>query len=122
MTPAKGTTTLKREKMHILVIREAHSLAASPSTNTRREACRVAAQEHLSHQHSPPKTRSSFAPDYRRFRSLRLRAGGRPRLATSRRTAADRHAARCASRDLCSGVRPLALYALGRGVTCRSTA
>src|SRR5262245_11877042 len=33
-----------------------------------------------------------------------------------RRTAADRHAARCAFRDLCSGVRPSALYALdGRG-------
>src|SRR5262249_19019367 len=29
-----------------------------------------------------------------------------------RRPAADRHAARCASRALCSGVRPLALYAL----------
>src|SRR5262245_57419012 len=29
------------------------------------------------------------------------------------RPAADRHAARCASRALCSGVRPLALYALG---------
>ena len=29
-----------------------------------------------------------------------------------RRPAAERHAARYASRDLCSGVRPLALYAL----------
>src|SRR5215210_8807782 len=29
-----------------------------------------------------------------------------------RRPAADRHAARCASRDLCSGVRPSAPYAL----------
>src|SRR5215475_7106844 len=29
-----------------------------------------------------------------------------------RRPAAERHAARCASRDLCSGVRPSALYAL----------
>jgi hypothetical protein len=53
-----------------------------------------------------PKTRSSFAPNYRRFRSLRLRAGGLQRLATTRRTAADRHAARCASRDLCSGGAP----------------
>src|SRR5947209_2174979 len=35
--------------------REAHSLAASPSTTTRREACRVAAQEQLSPKHSPPK-------------------------------------------------------------------
>jgi hypothetical protein len=62
---------------------EAHSLAASPSTTTRKEACRVAAQEQLSHKHSPPKTRSSFAPAYRRLRSLRLRAGGRPWLATA---------------------------------------
>src|SRR5918911_1659029 len=30
-----------------------------------------------------------------------------------RRPAAERHAARCASRDLCSGARPSALYALG---------
>jgi hypothetical protein len=30
-----------------------------------------------------------------------------------RRPAAERHAARCASRALCSGVRPSALYALG---------
>src|SRR5262245_53931019 len=33
-----------------------------------------------------------------------------------RRPAADRHAARCASQALCSGVRPLALYALEGGV------
>jgi hypothetical protein len=39
----------------IIQIREAHSLAASPSPNTRREACRVAAQEQLSHTLSPPK-------------------------------------------------------------------
>ena len=54
----------------------------------------------------PPKTRSSFAPDYRQLRFLRLRAGGLQRLATSRRPAADRHAARCASRNLCSGGTP----------------
>jgi len=48
----------------------------------------------------PPKIRNSFAPVYRQERSLRLRAGGRPRLATRRRAAADRHAARCASREI----------------------
>src|SRR5215510_7758347 len=40
--------------------------------------------------------------------ALAAASGGR-----LRRPAADRHAARCASRDLCSGVRPSALYALG---------
>src|SRR5262245_49383767 len=39
--------------------------------------------------------------------ALAAASGGR-----LRRPAADRHAARCASRDLCSGVRPSALYAL----------
>jgi len=64
-----------------------------------------------------PKTRSSFAPDNRRFGFLMLRACGRPRLATTRRPGADRHAARWASRDLCSGERSSALYALV-GLTC----
>src|SRR5206468_5785425 len=54
-------TTLKRSAFNRLqkvifegtvkTVREAHSLAASPSTTTRREACRVAAQEQCSHQH-----------------------------------------------------------------------
>jgi hypothetical protein len=61
---------------------------------------------------SPPPHADSFAPNDRPDRSLRLRASGRQRLATLRRAAADRHAARCASRDLCSGVRPSAPYAL----------
>src|SRR5262249_42714914 len=55
---------------------------------------------------SPPRHADSFAPNYRPERSLRLRAGGLQRLATARRAAADRHAARCASRDLCSGGAP----------------
>src|SRR3982750_2728990 len=33
-------------------------------------------------QTAPPKHADSFAPAYRRVRSLRLRAGGRPRRAT----------------------------------------
>jgi cytochrome P450 len=72
-----------RFDIHRQNAREAHSLAASPSTNTRREVCRVAAQGQLSPTHLPPKTRSSFAPAYRRFRSLRLRADGRQRRATA---------------------------------------
>src|SRR5713101_2765176 len=60
----------------------------------------------------PPRHADSFAPAYRPERPLRLRAGGLQRLATARRAAADRHAARCASRGLCSGVRPSTLYAL----------
>src|SRR5712692_6333653 len=61
----------------------------------------------------PPRHADSFAPAYRPERPLRLRAGGLQRRAPARRTAADRHAARCASRGLCSGVRPSTLYALG---------
>ena len=89
----------------VQTMREAHSLAASPSTNTRREDCRVAAQEQLSQRHSPPKPAArsrliigDFGPS-----DSALAAARGWRL---RRTAADRHAARCASRDLCSGGAP----------------
>jgi hypothetical protein len=85
-----------------------------PLPNTRRETSRVAAPGQSSHEHSLPNTRSSFAPDYRLLRSLRLRAGGLQRLATARRAAAARHAARCASRAPVLGWRPSALSALGR--------
>jgi hypothetical protein len=58
-------------------------------------------------ENRPPRHADSFAPGYRPERPRRLRAGGRQRRATARRSAADRHAARCASRGLCAGVRPL---------------
>src|SRR5262249_29547441 len=55
----------------------------------------------------------SLAPDHRQERSLRLRAGGRPRLATAPHSrGAARGALRCSGPVL--GRRPLALFALGR--------
>src|SRR5437870_4035886 len=88
----------------LLALREAHSLAPPPTLEERRVV--------LQHKGGsirktlPPQTRSSFAPDYRRLRSLRLRACGLQRPATYRRTAAERHATRCASRALCAGGAP----------------
>src|SRR5712692_9671015 len=79
-----------------------------------KEECCVTAQGWRGREETrPPRHADSFAPAYRPERPLRLRAGGRQRLATARRAAADRHAARCASRGLCSGVRPSTLYGLG---------
>src|SRR5713226_3242245 len=81
-----------------------------------KEECCVTAQGWRGREETrPPRHADSFAPAYRPERPLRLRAGGRQRLATARRAAADRHAARCASRGLCSGVRPSTLYALVSG-------
>src|SRR5262249_52086239 len=61
----------------------------------------------------PPRHAASLAPDYRRGRALRLRAGGRPRRATAPRS---RGAARGALRfsGPVLGRRPLALFALVR--------
>src|SRR5215813_14087325 len=59
------------------------SLACGLPTNTRRETCHIATLGQSSYENSPPKTRSSFAPDYRPFRFLRLRASGLQRLATT---------------------------------------
>jgi hypothetical protein len=74
---------------------------------TRRQECRVTAQDWRGREKtSPPRHADSFAPVYRPERPLRLRASGLQRLATARRAAADRHAARCASRALCSGGAP----------------
>src|SRR5712691_4956069 len=79
-----------------------------------KDECCVTAQGWRGREETrPPRHADSFAPAYRPERPLRLRAGGLQRLATARRAAADRHAARCASRGLCSGVRPSTLYALG---------
>ena len=61
--------------------REAHSLAASPPTPEERPSYGRTESEQTCTL-SPSNTRRSFAPDYRRVRSLRLRAGGRPRRAT----------------------------------------
>src|SRR5712692_355892 len=78
-----------------------------------KDECCVTAQGWRGREETrPPRHADSFAPAYRPERSLRLRAGGLQRLAPARRTAADRHAARCASQGLCSGVRPSTLYAL----------
>jgi hypothetical protein len=62
--------------------REAHSLAASPLRTSEERLVVLQRKGRAVLTTLSPKTRSSFAPDYRRFRSLRLRAGGRPRLAT----------------------------------------
>src|SRR2546426_3088846 len=84
--------------------REAHSPASAPPEE-KSIVSRNRAGEGVN-KPSSPRHADSFAPVYRRERSLRLRAGGRQRLATTRRATADRHAARCASRDLCSGGAP----------------
>src|SRR5262249_34064977 len=63
--------------------RKGSSLACGLPTNTRRETCHIATLGQSSYETSPPKTRSSFAPDYRPFRFLRLRASGLQRLATT---------------------------------------
>jgi hypothetical protein len=86
----------------LLAGREAHSPASTPAYGGVPSA--GPRLDEVGNDASPPKHADSFAPNYRPDRSLRLR-----------RAAADRHAARCASRDLCSGVRPSAPYALGRG-------
>lgn len=83
--------------------REAHSLAPTPPE----ERSSV-----VQHSALPlPKARGSFAPGNRRFRSLRLRAGGRPRRATVHRAAADRPTVRDTALTLCPGVRLSALDA-----------
>src|SRR2546428_13712584 len=84
--------------------REAHSPASAPPEE-KSIVSRNRAGEGVN-KPSSPRHADSFAPVYRPERSLRLRAGGRQRLATTRRATADRHAARCASRDLCSGGAP----------------
>src|SRR3979409_2575115 len=77
----------------------------------RKEACRVAAQEQLVIHTRPPKPAArsrlligEFGPS-----DSALAAARGWRL---RRPAADRDAARCASRCLCSGARPSTRYAL----------
>src|SRR5262249_51071158 len=52
-----------------------------PSPNTGSETYHVTAQGRSNLDNFPSKTRRSLAPDYRRFRSLRLRADGLQRLA-----------------------------------------
>src|SRR5215813_2920010 len=93
--------------------KQGSSLACGrPPPNTRSEACRVTAQGRSSLNSLPPKPAArsrliigEFGPS-----DSALAAASGWRL---RHPAADQHAARCASRDLCSGVCPSALYALG---------
>src|SRR4029453_1424686 len=66
----------------LLISTEGSSLACGLPTNTRRETCHIAPLGQSSYENSPPKTRSSFAPDYRPLRFLRLRARAPQRLAT----------------------------------------
>ena len=76
-----------------------------PPPNTRREGCRMTVQGQSRLHHSPPKpaARSRLIIGDCGPSDSALAAARGWRL---RRPAADRHAARCASRDLCSGGAP----------------
>ena len=86
--------------------RQGSSLAGGlPPPNTKRENCRMTAQGQSSLNNSSPKPTARsrlIIGDFRPSDSA-LAASSGWRL---RRPAADRHAARCASRDLCSGGAP----------------
>jgi hypothetical protein len=71
--------------------------------------------EPLEKENPPQKRRLREQPSTASGRPLRLRASGLQRPPTQYRRSADRHAAPCASRGLCSGVRPSALHALKGG-------
>ena len=107
--------TRRLKPLHALLalpsrLREAHSLASTPPDRGMPSA--GARVEEVGNDASPPqhaaRSRLIIGKSGPSDSALAAASGGR-----LRRPAADRHAARCASRDLCSGVRPSAPYALG---------